>query len=155
MIQSFINTVTTLPTNDSSVIFQTDCIRTNSCACDNCRTWLCHNQGSSSYNIVEGGLYEIDFNVTASSGTAGTIAFALFNNGEMIPGTLMAETLGAANDYVNMGIDKKIRVCCKGNANITVQSVPSVPTPTTITPAIVTEVPIIINANLSVERRNG
>ncbi|WP_298061780.1 hypothetical protein [uncultured Rikenella sp.] len=155
MIQSYINTLTTLPTNSSSVTFQTDCIRTNSCGCNNCRSWLCHNSGSAGYNIVEGGLYEIDFNATVSSATAGVVAFGLFNNGELIPGTLMAETLGAANDYVNIGIDKKIRVCCKGNANITVQAIPTVPTADTPTTPITTQVPIILSANFSLTRLNG
>lgn len=155
MIQSYINTLTNLTANDSSVTFQTDCIRTNSCSCNNCRTWLCHNQGSANYDIVEGGLYEIDFNATVSSATVGTVAFGLFNNGELIPGTIMAETLGAANDYVNIGINKKIRICCRGNADITVRSIPTVPTADTPTTPITTQVPIILSANFSITRLNG
>ena len=108
MIQSFINSVIPLTANDSSVQFQTDCIRTNSC--QGCHTWLCHNQGSANYDIIKGGLYEIDFNATVSSAASGVVAFALFNNGEQIPGTLMAETLAAAGDYANIGINKKIKV---------------------------------------------
>lgn len=155
MIQSYINTITPLTSNSSSINFQTDCIRTGSCGCNNCNSWLCHNQGFASYDIVKGGLYEIDFNVSASSATVGTIAFGLFNNGELIPGTLMVETLGAANDYVNLGIDKKIRVCCNGNANITVQSVPVVSTPDAPTTPITTQIPIIANANFSITKLNG
>ena len=154
MIQSYINTLTTLPTNSSSVTFQTDCIRTNSCGCNNCQSWLCHNSGSANYDIVKGGLYEIDFNASVSSAAVGTVAFGLFNNGELIPGTLMAETLGAANDYVNIGINKKIRVCCNGNANITVQSVPTVPTPSDPATPLTTQIPILTSANLSINRLN-
>lgn len=153
MIQSFINTLTNLTSNQSSVQFQTDCIRTNSC--QGCNTWLCHNLGSANYDIIKGGLYEIDFNATVSSATAGVVAFALFNNGEQIPGTLMAETLATAGDYANIGIDKKIRVCCSGNSNISVRAVPVVPDATdpTATP-IDTQIPIIANANFSISKKS-
>lgn len=151
MIQSFVNTITNLTSNEASVVFQRDCIRTNSCT--GCRSWLCHNEGSANYEIVEGGQYKISFNATVSSATAGVVAFALFNNGEMIPGTLMAETLAVAGDYANIGINKEIKVCCKGNANISVRAVPTVPTATDPTTPIDTQIPIIANANLIIDRR--
>ena len=151
MIQSFINTITNLASNMASVVFQRDCIRTNSCKGYN--SWLCHNEGSANYEIVSGGQYRINFNATVSSATAGVVAFALYNNGEIIPGTLMAETLTAAGDYANIGISKEIKVCCKGNANITVRAVSAVPTATDPTTPIVTQVPIILNANLVIDRR--
>ena len=66
----------------------------------------------------------------------------------------MAETLAAAGDYVNIGITKEIKVCCKGNANISVRAVPSVPTATDPTTPIDTQVPIIANANLIIDRRS-
>ena len=151
MIQSFINTVTPLSSNSSSVVFQKDCIRTNSC--QGCRSWLCHNDGSANYDIIEGGIYPISFNASISSATAGVVAFALFNNGEMIPGTLMIETLAAAGDYANISVNKELKVCCKGNANISVRAVPSVPTATDPIIPIVTQTPIIANANLVIDRR--
>lgn len=83
MIQSFVNTIVNLPSNSASVVFNKDCIRTNSCK--GCNSWLCHNEGSANYEIVEGGQYRINFNATVSSATAGVVAFALYNNGEMIP----------------------------------------------------------------------
>ena len=149
MIQSYINTITPLTSNTSSVVFQEDCIRTKSCQGNG---WLCHNRGSANYDIVCGGLYEIDFNATVSSAEAGTIALALFNNGEIIAGTLMGETIAAADDYANLGINKKIKVCCNGNANISVRAVPVVPTPTDATTPIDTVIPIIASANLSITR---
>lgn len=152
MIQSFVNTLVTLASNMASVVFQKDCIRTNSC--NGCRSWLCHNEGSANYEIVEGGQYKVSFNATVSSATAGVVAFALFNNGEMIPGTLMAETLAAAGDYANIGINKEIKVCCKGSANISVRAVPTVPTATDPTTPIDTQVPIIVSANLIIDRRS-
>lgn len=151
MIQSFINTITTLASNLASVVFQRDCIRTNSCKGYN--SWLCHNEGSANYEIVSGGQYRINFNATVSSATAGVVAFALYNNGEMIPGTLMAETLAATGDYANIGITKEIKVCCKGNTNISVRAVSTVPTATDPTTPITTQVPIIASANLVIDRR--
>lgn len=151
MIQSFISNLINLTSNEASVVFQKDCIRTNSC--QGCRSWLCHNEGSANYDIVECGQYKINFNATVSSATAGVVAFALFNNGEMIPGTLMAETLAAADDFANIGISKEIKVCCKGNANISVRAVPTVSTPTDPTTPIDTQIPIIVNANLVIDRR--
>ena len=150
MIQSYINNITNLTANTSSVQFDEDCIRTGSC--NSCNGWLCHNRGSANYDIIKGGIYEIDFNATVSSAAAGVVAFGLFNNGEQIPGTLMAETLAAAGDYANMGINKKIRVCCNGNSNISVRAIPAVPTATT---PIATQIPIIANANFSINKICG
>ena len=147
MIQSFIEGIVNLTSNTDSVRFTTDCIRGRSCD-----HWLCHNLGSANYDIVEGGLYEVDFDATVSSATAGVVAFQLFNNGEPIAGTLMAETLATAGDYANISINKKIRVCCKGNSNISVRSVASVPTATDATTPIETQVPIIASANFSITR---
>lgn len=151
MIQSYINIPVALTSNSSSVVFQKDCIRTNSCC--GYRSWLCHNEGSANYDITQGGIYKISFNATVSSATAGIIAFALFNNGEQIPGTLMAETISTAGNYANIGINKKIRVCCNGNANISVRAVAFVPMATMPTTPVATQIPIIGNANLVIDRR--
>lgn len=83
MIQSYINRITNLISNDASVVFDKDCIRTNSCV--GCQSWLCHDEGSANYDIVKGGKYKISFNATVSSATAGVVAFGLFRNGELIP----------------------------------------------------------------------
>lgn len=149
MIQSYINSITPLTSNTSSVVFDEDCIRTKSCQGNG---WLCHNRGSANYDIVCGGLYEIDFNASVSSAEAGVIALALFSNGEEIPGTRMIETLAVADDYANIGINKKIKVCCNGDANISVRAIPVVPTPTDPTTPIDTQIPIIASANFSITR---
>ena len=149
MIQSFISNITALTSNSEGVQFATDCIRTRSCTGNG---WLCHNQGSANYELTQGGIYEINFDATVSSATAGVVAFALFNNGEQVTGTLMAETLAAAGDYANIGINKKIKVCCNGNSTISVRAVPAVPTATDPTTPIETQIPIIANANLSITR---
>ena len=114
---------------------------------------MCHNEGSANYDIVNGGIYKINFNATVSSAATGAVAFALFNNGEQIPGTLMAETIDAAGDYANIGINKEVRVCCNGNSTISVRAVPTIPTATDPTTPITTQTPIIGNANLVIDRR--
>lgn len=149
MIQSQVNTITPLTSNTSSIQFPIDDLRTKSCS--GCG-WLCHSEGSGNFELTQGGIYEINFNATVSSAAAGVVAFALFNNGEQIPGTLMAETLAAAGDYANIGINKKIKVCCNGNSTISVRAVPAVPTATDPTTPIATQIPIIASANLSISR---
>ena len=64
----------------------------------------------------------------------------------------MIETLATAGDYANIGITKDIKVCCKGDANISVRSIPAVATPTAPTTPIETQVPIIASANLTIDR---
>jgi hypothetical protein len=115
---------------------------------------LCHSEGSANYELTQGGIYEIDFDASVSSATAGIVAFALFNNGEQIPGTIMAETLATAGDYANIGINKKIKVCCSGNSNISVRAIPVVPDATDPTAVpIATQTPIILSANFSITKK--
>ena len=149
MIQSIVNAITPLASNTSSIQFPTDDLRTKSCSGYG---WLCHSEGSGNFEITQGGIYEVNFNATVSSATVGVVAFALFNNGEEIPGTLMAANIAAAGGYANVGINKKIKVCCNGNSAITVRSVPAVPTATAPATPIVTQVPIVANANISITR---
>lgn len=152
MIQSYLEIPVALASNESPVAFIRDCIRTRSATCCG---WLQHNEGSPVYKIIEGGLYEITFNANVSSATAGTIALALLNDGAVVPGTTVAETIATAGDYANVAFNKKIKVCCRGNANLTIASVPAVPTPTDIATPITTVVPIIANANFTITRLSG
>ena len=149
MIQSIINSVTPLISNTDSIEFPTDSIRTRSSTCCG---WLNHDEGSANYDILNGGIYEVDFSTTISSATAGVVALQLFKNGEPISGTLMAETLAAAGNYANVSANAKVQVCCRGDANISVRAVPAVPTATDPTTPIVTQVPIIANAIFSISR---
>lgn len=147
MIQSYINTITTLETNASPVTFQTDCIKTRSA---NCCGWLQHNSGSPLYKILKGGYYNVKFNANVSAATAGVVAFGLYMDGVLVPGATAITTLAAAGDYANIAIDKEIPICCNGDATFTIQSIPTVPTPTDVTTPITTQVPIITSANLQV-----
>lgn len=151
MIQSILEQFTILPSNTSSVAFTSDDVKTRKA---NCCGWLQHNEGSPLYKILEGGLYEVSFNANVSSATAGVVALGLYQDGVLIPGTTVIATIATAGDFVNVSFDKLIKVCCRGDANFTVASVPSVLTGTTApgTPTD-TEIPIIQNGNFSIIKK--
>lgn len=151
MIQSYIQSpIVTLLTNDSPVAFQEDDIRTNSAKnCNSC-SWLCHSEGNPLYKINKGGLYHVTFTADVSSATAGVVAFGLYLDGVLLPGASAVTTLAAAGDYANISINKEVYICREGT--LTIQAIPTVVTPTDVTTPITTEVPIIVSANLRVER---
>jgi hypothetical protein len=151
MIQSYIEQPFALTSNTASLPFTTDCIRSRGA---NCFGWLQHNEGSPVYKILEGGLYEITFNANVTSATAGTVALALFMDGQVAPGTTVIEEIATAGDYSNVAFTKKIKVCCRGNVDLSIASVPSVLTGATLpgTPTV-TEIPIVQNANFTITRK--
>jgi len=150
VIQAIQEPETTLTSNTASVPFQIVDLRTASAI--NCRSWMNHNEGSALFSILAGGIYEVTFNANITSATAGVVGLALFADGVQIAGTEMDATIAAAGDYENIGFDKKIRVCCKGNVNLAVNSVPTVTYDGTPTE---TQIPIIKNANINIERLSG
>lgn len=151
MIQSYLETLTLLPSNASPISFERDCIRTRSASCCG---WLQHSQGSPLYKILEGGNYEVTFNANISSDTAGVVAFGLYEDGVLLPGTTVIETLAAAGDFMNVSFTKVVPICCRGDATLTIQSVPTVTTgPSTAPVATTTEIPTIQNANLTITRK--
>lgn len=151
MIESILETITTLPSNSSPVTFTTDSKRTRS-ACG-CNGWLCHSQGSPLYKITKGGDYRVTFNANVTSNATGVVALGLFADGILVPGTTMIATIGTAGDYTNISFNNVVSVCCNSNASLTIGSVPSVLTG--VTPAsTVTQVPTIQNVNLSITRLN-
>ena len=150
MIQSVQEIPITLTGNASPLSFLNDDIRSRKA---NCCNWLQHNEGSPIYKILDGGLYEVSFNANVSSATAGTVALGLYQDGILVEGTTVIAEIATAGDYYNVSFDKLIKVCCRGDANITIASVPSVLTGVTPT-ATTTEIPIIQNANLSIVKKN-
>lgn len=151
MIQSYQETIETLASNSSPVTFQTDCRRTRSATCCG---WLQHNEGSPLYKILNGGDYRVTFNANITSATAGSVALGLYMDGILLPGTTTIAQVTTAGDYTNVSINKVVPVCCRGDATLTIQSVPSVLTG--VTPvATATEIPIIQNANITITRLNG
>lgn len=153
MIQSVLEPITILTSNTSAVTFTDDDIRTRRANCY-CNGWLQHNEGSPIYKILEGGIYEVSFNANVTSATAGTVALGLFQDGILIPGTTVIAEVATAGDYYNVSFDKLIKICCRGDASLTVASVPNVLTGATLpgTP-VVTEIPVIQNVNFSITKK--
>jgi hypothetical protein len=150
MIQSVLEPITILASNTSAVTFTNDDVRTRKA---NCCNWLQHTEGSPIYKILEGGLYNVSFNANVTSATAGTVALGLFQDGILIPGTTVIAEVVTAGDYYNVSFDKLIKICCRGDASLTIASVPSVLTGATLpgTPTV-TEIPILQNANLLITK---
>ena len=151
VIQATQDQEVTLTSNTSSVPFNIVDLRTASAV--NCRSWMNHNEGSALFSIISGGVYEITFNANVTSATAGSVALALFADGVQVAGTEMDEVIATAGDYSNIGFDKKIRVCCKGTVNLSINSLPTVVYSGGATPVVTdTQIPIIKNANINIER---
>ena len=150
MIQSILEQLTILPSNASVLTFTEDDVRTRKA---NCCNWLQHNEGSPLYKILEGGIYEVSFNANVSSATAGTVALGLYEDGVLIPGTTVIATITTPGDFFNVSFDKLIKVCCRGDASLTVASVPTVLTGTTLpgTPTDTVE-PIVQHVNFSITK---
>ena len=154
VIQAIQEPEVTLTSNTASVPFSTVDLRTASAI--NCRSWMNHNEGSALFSILAGGIYEITFNANVTSATAGVVGLALFADGVQVAGTEMDATIATAGDWENISFDKKIRVCCKGTVNLSINSVPTTTFSGTGTPVITdTEIPIIKNANINIERLSG
>ena len=153
MIQSVNENIEILTSNSSTVSFTNDDIRTRRANCY-CNGWLQHNEGSPIYKILEGGIYKVSFNANVTSATAGTVALGLFQDGILIPGTTVIAEVVIAGDYYNVSFDKLIKICCRGDASLTIASVPSVLTGATLpgTPTV-TEIPVLQNANVSITKK--
>jgi len=147
MIQSLQEQELILTTNTSPITFADTDLRTGSANCFN--GWLNHNEGSATFNLLGGGIYEINFSANVTSATAGIVGFAIYVDGVKMNGTEMDEVITAVGDYHNIATTKYIRVCGRGNASITVQSVPAIVFDETSTD---TEIPIVKNAQISIRR---
>jgi hypothetical protein len=151
MIQSVLEPITVLTSNTSTITFTDDDVRSRRA---NCCGWLQHSEGSPIYKILEGGIYEVSFNANVTSATAGTVSLGLFQDGILIPGTTVIAEVVTAGDYYNVSFDKLIKICCRGDASLTIASVPNVLTGATLpgTP-VVTEIPVVQNANLIITKQ--
>ena len=154
MIETIINEPLVLTSNSSPLVFDATDVRTRCAYCCN-GGWLDYQDGNPIFKIFGNGYtgyYDVNFSASVSSATAGVVAIGLYEDGILIPDTVRAITLAAADDYETVSFNKKLRVCPRGTSNITVASVPSVITPTTPTTPITTEVPIITNATFNISR---
>lgn len=147
MIQAVQEAPETLISNEDAIKFADIDLRTQSANCFN--GWLNHNEGTAQFTILAGGIYEIDFNTNITSATTGVVGLALFADGVQINGTEVDESISTANTWKNMSFNKKIRVCTRGSVTLTVRSIPSILVDDTPT---ATQIPIVKNANISIER---
>ena len=153
MIQSVSEMIQVLTSNSSTLSIVNDDISTRRANCY-CNGWLQHDEGSPLYKLLDGGVYEVSFNANVTSATAGTVALGLFQDGILIPGTTVIAEVATAGDYYNVSFDKLIKICCRGDATLTIASVPSVLTGATLpVTATVTEIPVVQNANLSIIKK--
>ena len=150
MIQSVQEQELILTSNTAPITFADTDLRTGSANCFN--GWLNHNEGSAQFNIVEGGIYEINFDANITSATDGIVGFALYADGVKLNGAEADAVLAVAGDYHDISITKYIRVCGRGSVTLTVQSVPTI---TYNNVATATQIPIVKNANISIIRRAG
>lgn len=157
MIQTIINEPLVLTSNTSPITFDETDIRTRCAFCCN-GGWLDYQNGNPIFKLFGNGYtgyYNVNFSGTISSATAGVVAIGLYEDGVLIPDTIRAVTLDAADDFETISFNKKIRVCPRGTTNITIGSVPSVPTPTDPTTPVVTQVPIIVSGTFNIARTNN
>ena len=151
VIQAINEQEISLTSNTDSIPFNTTDLRTASAI--NCRGWMNHNEGSRLFSILEGGIYEVTFNANVTSATAGNVALGLFADGTLVGGTEMDSVIAAPGDWENVSFDKKIRVCCKGTVNLAITSLPTTTYAGTGTTVVTdTQIPIIKNANINIER---
>lgn len=157
MIQTIINEPEVLTSNTSPIVFDTTDIRTRCAFCSN-GGWLDYQNGSPLFKVFGNGYtgyYTVNFSASISSATAGVVAVGLFEDGVLIPDTVRAVTLAAANDYETISFNKKIRICPRGTSTLTIQSVGTVVTPSDVTTPITTQIPIITNATFNISRSNN
>ena len=147
MIQSVQEQELILTSNIAPITFADTDLRTGSANCFN--GWLNHNEGTAQFNLVAGGIYEINFNANITSATDGLVAVGLYADGVKLNGSEADSILSVAGDYTNVSINKYIRVCGRGSVTLTVQSVPTI---TYNNVATDTQIPIIKNANISIRR---
>ena len=140
--------------NTASLPFTTVDLRTRSAI--NCASWMNHNEGSALFSILDGGVYRVNFNTNITSNTAGNVALGLFADGVLVPGTEMDVTIAAAGDWENISFNKEARVCCKGDVNLSIQSLPTTTFSGTGTPVVTpTQIPITKKANMNITRLSG
>jgi len=146
MIESVQEQELVLTSNTAPITFADTDLRTNSANCQ--WGWLNHNEGSATFNIVAGGIYEIGFNSNVTSATAGNVGFAIFADGTQLAGSEI-DTPVTVGVYTNISANKYIRVCGRGSVSITVRSIPTITYDGTTTD---TQIPIVKNANITIKR---
>ena len=139
-----------LTSNTDNINFDTVDLRSRSA---NCCGWLQYMNGGSDFTLIGGGTFRVSFNANVSSDTAGLVALALKTaTGTDVEGTEMDAEITTPGNYVNISFTKLIRVCPRVNTTIAVGSLPATITGTTTLTNTTTEIPVIKDANLSIEK---
>lgn len=147
MIQSVQEQELVLSSNTAPITFADTDLRTGSANCFN--GWLNHNEGTAQFNLVEGGIYEINFNANVTSATVGMVGLGIYTDNVKLNGAETDAIVATAGEYTNVSMTKYIRVCGRGSVTLTVNSVPTITYGDVITD---TEVPTIKNANIIIRR---
>ena len=150
MIETIYNGEQVLSSNTDTVDFNVIDLRTNSAQCYN--GWLNYNAGSSQFNIIAGGIYEVSFNANVTSAEVGNVGLALFTDGIELAGTEMNSVVATAGNWENISFVKRFRVCPRGNVSLSVNSVPTTTYNGTSTD---TQIPTLKNVNITISRING
>lgn len=156
MIETIINTPKVLLSNSSAVTYDGISALTRCTPCCN-GGWLSYQNGSPIFKILGNnytGYYDAVFTATVSSAEGGTIALGLYEDGVLIPDTVRVVSI-EADEFATIPIVKSLKLCPKGMTSISIQSVPSVATPSDPTTAIETVAPIVVSGTFRLERSNG
>lgn len=147
MIQAIQVTPEILTSNTDNINFDIVDLRSRTA---NCYGWLQYIPGGSDFTIIGGGTFKINFNANVTSETAGQIALALKTSlGSDLEGTEVDAEITTPGVYTNVSFTKILRVCPRVNTTISVGSLPAIGG---VTPAVVTQIPTIKDANLIIEK---
>ena len=150
MIQTLQITPEILTSNSDNINFDTVDLKTRTA---NCCGWLQYIPGGSDFTIIGGGLFKVSFNANVSSDTAGLVALALkTSTGTDVEGTEMDAEVTTPGNYINVSFTKELRICPRVNTTIAVGSLPATITGTTTLVSTATEIPVIKDANLIIEK---
>ena len=146
MIQALQIIPEVLTSNTDNINFDIVDLRSRSA---NCCGWLQYTPGGSDFTIIGGGTYKISFNANVTS-PVGQGAIALKSStGTDVEGTEMDFNTTAVGVYTNISFTKLIRLCPRVNTTLAIGSLPAIGG---VTPAVVTQIPTIKDANLIIEK---
>ena len=150
MIQALQITPQVLTSNTDNINFSTIDVRGRSA---NCCGWLQYMNGGSDFTIIGGGTFKVTFNANVTSDTAGQLALALKTaTGTDVEGTEMDAEITTPGNYINISFNKLIRICPRVNTTIAVGSLPATITGTTTLTNTETQIPVVKDANLIIEK---
>ena len=146
MIQAIQVTPEILTSNTDNINFDIVDLRSRSA---NCCGWLQYMNGGSDFTIIGGGTFKISFNANVTS-PVGQGALALkTSTGSDVEGTEMDFDTTTEGVYTNISFTKIIRVCPRVNTTLAIGSLASIGG---VTPAVVSQIPTIKDANLIIEK---